>query len=88
MPNYPTPSRLSAMQQLTTSGHLAQGSELTQLLEHSARPVFPQGAPTWYPQFSRAVNTNLHAAAVGSISVAAAVKAIAATATSLAKSGS
>ena len=88
MPNYPTPSRLSAMKQLTASGHLAQGQELVDLLKNSARPVFPAGAPSWYPQFSRAVNTNLHAAAVGSMSVDQAVKAIAATATSLAKSNS
>lgn len=86
MPGYATPARLSAMKDLTDSGHLAQGSELTTLLR-SSKPVFPAGAPSWYPQFSQAVSTNLHAAAVGSISVAAAIKAIAATATSLVKGG-
>jgi multiple sugar transport system substrate-binding protein len=80
---YPTPSRLSAVKALTAKGKLAQGAELADLLQHSARPVFPQGAPPWYPQFSRAVSTNLHAAAVGSKSVDAAIKAIADTATSL-----
>jgi multiple sugar transport system substrate-binding protein len=87
LPNYPTPSRLSAMQALTTSGHLAQGAELTKLLQTS-QAVFPAGAPSWYPQFSRAVNTNLHAAAVGSESVDAAMKAIAATTNSLVKGNS
>jgi multiple sugar transport system substrate-binding protein len=82
MTGYPTPSRLSAMKALTASGKLAQGTELTTLLQ-GAKPVFPAGAPTWYPQFSRAVSTNLHAAAVGSMSVDAAIKAIAATANSL-----
>jgi multiple sugar transport system substrate-binding protein len=80
---YSTPSRLSAMKALTASGKLAQGSELTTLLQ-TAKPVFPAGPPTWYPQFSRAVNTNLHAAAVGSMSVAQAIAAIASTAKSLA----
>jgi multiple sugar transport system substrate-binding protein len=88
LPNYPTPSRLSAMKLLTASGNLAQGQELTDLLEHSAKPVFPNGAPSWYPQFSRAVNTNLHSAAVGNESVAAAMKAIAQTATQLSNGNS
>ncbi|PZE76629.1 MULTISPECIES: extracellular solute-binding protein [unclassified Curtobacterium] len=87
LPNYPTPSRLSAMKALTTSGHLAQGQELTTLLEGS-KAVFPAGAPSWYPQFSRAVNTNLHAAAVGNESVSAAIKAIVKTTNSLAKGNS
>jgi multiple sugar transport system substrate-binding protein len=82
MQGYPTPSRLSAMKTLTAGGKLAQGQELTTLLS-GAKPVFAAGAPTWYPQFSRAVSTNLHAAAVGSMSVAQAIKAIASTASSL-----
>jgi multiple sugar transport system substrate-binding protein len=83
MQGYPTPSRLSAMKTLTAGGKLAQGAELTTLLQ-GAKPVFASGAPTWYPQFSRAVSTNLHAAAVGTMSVQEAIKAIAATADSLA----
>jgi multiple sugar transport system substrate-binding protein len=83
IPQYPTPSRLSAMAKLTASGDLVQGSELTTLLKTS-KPVFPSGPPTWYPQFSRAVNTNLHAAAVGSMTVAQAIQTIASTANSLA----
>jgi multiple sugar transport system substrate-binding protein len=82
MTGYPTPSRLTAMKALTASGKLVQGTELTTLLQ-GAKPVFPSGAPTWYPQFSRAVSTNLHAAAVGTMTVDAAIKAIAATADSL-----
>jgi multiple sugar transport system substrate-binding protein len=83
IPEYPTPSRLSAMAKLTASGDLVQGSEMTTLLKGS-KPVFPAGPPTWYPQFSRAVNTNLHAAAVGSMTVAQAIQAIASAANSLA----
>lgn len=83
MPNYPTPSRLSAMKILTENGQLAQGAVLSDLLAKS-KPVFAAGAPSWYPEFSRSVSTNLHAAAVGTMSVDAAVKAIAAQATKLA----
>ena len=84
MPNYPTPSRLSAMKTLTSKGELAQGAELSDLLKNSSKPVFASGAPSWYPEFSRSVSTNLHAAAVGTMSVDAAIKAIAAQANSLA----
>ncbi len=42
------------------------------MLEGS-KPVFPGGAPAWYPQFSNAVYTNLHAAATGSMTVDAAI---------------
>ena len=57
------------------------------MLKSSARPVFPAGAPAWYPQFSNAVYTNLHAAATGSSSVDAAIKTIAGTANRLASGG-
>jgi multiple sugar transport system substrate-binding protein len=73
------PSRLSVVQKLAQAGSLADGEHLAAMLK-SASPVFPQGAPTWYPTFSNAVYTNLHAAATGSMSVADAIKAIAAVA--------
>lgn len=84
MPNYPTPSRLSALAILQQKGELAQGDVMSSLLKDSSAPVFPEGAPSWYPEFSNAVYTNLHAAAVGSKSVAAAIASIAKTANSLA----
>ena len=70
------PSRLSAVQDLTTKGNLIGGAELSDMLKNSAKPVFPEGAPVWYAEFSRAVYTNLHSAATGSISVDDAIKAI------------
>jgi len=76
MPGYFLPSRLSGLSVLTAKGKLIGGAQLASLLKSSAQPVFPEGAPTWYPEFSRAVYTNLHAAAVGSLSVADAIKAI------------
>jgi len=77
---YFIPSRLSAVALLTAKGTLIGGEQLGTLLKSSSRPVFPEGAPSWYPEFSRAAYTNLHAAATGSMSVAAAIKVIADTA--------
>jgi multiple sugar transport system substrate-binding protein len=85
LPGYPIPSRLSAVKVMTEKGKLIQGQQLQKMLKSSTRPVFPEGAPSWYPQFSRAVYTNLHAAATGSKSVSAAIGAIADTANSLAE---
>lgn len=85
--SYNMPSRLTAVDQLTARGNLIGGAQLGTILKSSARPVFPAGAPSWYPQFSNAVYTNLHAAATGSQSVASAVSAIADTANRLASGG-
>jgi multiple sugar transport system substrate-binding protein len=85
--SYNFPSRLTAVDQLATKGKLVKGSALSAMLKSSARPVFPAGAPSWYPQFSNAVYTNLHSAATGSLSVDAAIKAIAGTANRLASGG-
>jgi len=81
--NYNMPSRVSALQQMTAKGKLVAGAQLTRMLKQSSRPVFPQGAPSWYPEFSRSVYSNLHAAATGSKSVDSAVKAMADTANNL-----
>jgi multiple sugar transport system substrate-binding protein len=74
---FPLPMRLSSLQLLAKSNKVAQAQELIYLLQHRSRPVFPAGAPPWYPQFSAAVNTNIHSAALGSESVSQAIKAIA-----------
>lgn len=80
---YFVPSRLSGIAILSKKGSLVQGDVLTTLLK-GAHPVFPQGAPAWYPQFSNAVYTNLHNAAAGTETVDAAIKAMADTANKLA----
>lgn len=82
MPGFFIPSRLTGLSQLTSKGKLIEGAQLSIMLKTS-KPVFPEGAPAWYPQFSHAVYTNLHAAATGSMSVADAIKAIADTANTL-----
>lgn len=80
------PSRISVVEKLAQAGSLADGAHLAAMLK-TASPVFPQGAPTWYPTFSNAVYTNLHAAATGSLSVADAISAIAAVANQQASKG-
>jgi multiple sugar transport system substrate-binding protein len=85
--SYNMPSRLTAVNQLTERGNLIGGSQLATILKSSAKPVFPGGAPSWYPEFSNAVYTNLHSAATGSQSVDSAVSAIADTANRLASGG-
>jgi multiple sugar transport system substrate-binding protein len=82
--NYSLPSRLSAVDKLADKGNLIGGSTMSGMLKSSTRPVFPAGTPSWYPEFSKAVYTNLHSAASGSMTVDAAIKAIAATANQLA----
>jgi multiple sugar transport system substrate-binding protein len=79
---YPIPSHLSAVQQMTAKGNLVGGDTLEPMLQGS-KPVFEGGAPSWYPKFSNAVYTNLHAAATGSITVEAAIKTIGDTANQL-----
>ena len=80
---YPIPSHLSAVKQMTAKGNLIGGAELVPMLQGS-KPVFDGGAPSWYPKFSNAVYTNLHAAATGSMSVEQAIKTIGDTAEQLA----
>jgi multiple sugar transport system substrate-binding protein len=75
------PSRLSVVDKLAKAGSLADGERLSTMLK-TAKPVFPEGAPAWYPAFSNAVYTNLHAAATKSMTVPDAINAIATVANS------
>lgn len=62
------PTRLSVLETLNTDGKLQQGDVLiaqAALVE----PLFAQGTPGWYPEFSGAVATALNAAAKGQISL-------------------
>ncbi len=70
------PTRTTVLQTLDKDGKLASGKVL---LEEAAvvEPLFKQGTPGWYPQFSSAVATALNQAAKGQLSVDAAVKQIA-----------
>jgi multiple sugar transport system substrate-binding protein len=82
-PAYALPSHVSAVDKMVAAGKLAGGDELVSMLKGS-QPVFEGGAPTWYPKFSNAVYTSLHAAATGSMSVQKAIDTMSKTAEDLA----
>ncbi len=78
--NYNTgvlPTRTSALAELNDAGKLFSGDVLVEESKY-VEALFPQGTPTWYPEFSTAVNTNLNSAAKGEITVDQAVANIAA----------
>lgn len=78
--NYNTgvlPTRTSALAELNEAGKLQSGDVLVEESKY-VEALFPQGTPTWYPEFSTAVNTNLNSAAKGEITVDQAVANIAA----------
>jgi multiple sugar transport system substrate-binding protein len=76
---FPLPSNRGGLADLVKSGKVPGAATLQSLLENHARAIFPAGAPPWYSQFSNAVYTNIHSAASGSESVAAAIAAITST---------
>ncbi len=80
---FPLPSNRGGLADLAKSGKVPGASTLQSLIENHAKPIFPAGAPPWYSQFSNAVYTNIHQAAAGSESVAAAINSIANTVKSL-----
>lgn len=81
--SYAMPSHLSVVDQMAEEGALPGGEVLSEVLQ-SAVPVFPEGAPTWYPEFSEAVYTSLNSAAKGDITVDEAIATMAETAETLA----
>lgn len=81
--SFPLPANTAGLADLVKSGKVAGAAELATLAEHDSQPIFPAGAPPWYPAFSNAVYTNLHSAASGQESVASAINAIASQVASL-----
>jgi multiple sugar transport system substrate-binding protein len=71
------PTRTSALAELNDAGKLHSGDALVEESKY-VEALFPQGTPTWYPEFSTAVNTNINSAAKGEITVDQAVANIAA----------
>jgi multiple sugar transport system substrate-binding protein len=71
------PTRTSVLKTLDAQGKLASGKVL---LAQAAvvEPLFKQGTPAWYPEFSSAVSTAINQAAKGQLTVDAAIKQIAA----------
>ena len=70
------PTRTSALAELQKQGKLVSGEALVEQAP-TVEALFPAGAPTWYPQFSLAVNTSINSAAKGEITVDQAVQRIA-----------
>jgi multiple sugar transport system substrate-binding protein len=71
------PTRTTVLDSLNSAGKLAGGKVL---IEQAAlvEPLFAQGTPAWYPQFSSVAATAINQVAKGQISVDDAVKQIAA----------
>jgi multiple sugar transport system substrate-binding protein len=84
---FPLPARLSSFNLLIKKGNIGDASQLAAILHAHAQAPFPNGAPSWYAQFSNAVQTNIHNAAAGQETVAQAVSAIASQAQQLKSSG-
>jgi multiple sugar transport system substrate-binding protein len=84
---FPLPSRLSSFGLMIKAGDVEQASQLDAILKAHAQAPFPNGAPSWYAQFSAAVQTNLHEAAAGQETIPHAISAIAAVVTQLKSSG-
>jgi multiple sugar transport system substrate-binding protein len=70
------PTRNSALAELNQQGKLISGDVLIAQAK-TVEPLFAQGTPTWYPQFSSAVNTAINGAAKGQITVDQAMQNIA-----------
>ncbi|MDE1994467.1 MAG: sugar ABC transporter substrate-binding protein [Rhizobiaceae bacterium] len=71
------PTRTSALAELNSEGKLNSGDALV-AQSKTVEPLFQQGTPPWYPQFSSGVNTAINSAAKGEITVDQAVENIAA----------
>jgi multiple sugar transport system substrate-binding protein len=84
---FPLPARLSSFNLMVKAGNIAQASQLASILQAHAKAPFPNGAPSWYVQFSAAVQTNIHEAAAGQETTAQAVTAIANQVSQLKSSG-
>jgi len=70
------PTRTSALDELNKAGKLQSGNALVEESKY-VEPLFAQGTPTWYPQFSSAVNTAINAVAKGQVTVDQAMQNIA-----------
>lgn len=70
------PTRTSVLSELNDGGKLRSGGALV-AQSKTVEALFPQGTPTWYPQFSSAVNTAINSAAKGQMTVEQAVQSIA-----------
>ena len=75
------PCGASVIKQLAASGELPGGNVLARELK-LVKPLFPQGAPVWYSQFSSDAQGLLNSAVKGQMSVGDALSQLASKATS------
>jgi multiple sugar transport system substrate-binding protein len=80
------PCRTSAVDQLVQGGKVVGGDTISEELKHIV-PLFPQGAPPWYTQFSTKASTLINSAASGDTTVPDALQQLAAQATQLQAAG-
>jgi multiple sugar transport system substrate-binding protein len=80
------PCSTSAVKTLVDSSKLVGGDTINQELQHVA-PLFPQGAPPWYGDFSTKAASLINAAARGDLSVQDALNQLADAATKLQSGG-
>ena len=71
------PCGASTIKQMVASGQLQGGDVMNQELSHVV-PLFPQGAPIWYSQFSSDAQGLLNAAVKGQMSISSALNQLAA----------
>lgn len=70
------PTRTSTFEDLNKAGKVLDGDVLIEQ-SPTVGPLFRQGTPTWYPQFSAAVSSAINQAAKGEITIDQAVASIA-----------
>jgi multiple sugar transport system substrate-binding protein len=71
------PCGASTIRQMVATGQLQGGTVMNQELSHVV-PLFPQGAPIWYSQFSSDAQGLLNAAVKGQMSISSALNQLAA----------
>lgn len=78
------PNHKSALVELNEEGKLHEGDTLIKVLP-TVEPLFPQGTPPWYPDFSIDVATTINQMAKGSMSIEEGIKHITENAKKIAK---
>jgi len=80
------PPVTSVLKYLSADNKLVDGAEVLRILP-TVKPLFPNGTPGWYPQFSTDVSTMIQSVVEGKEQVAAALSSLASQTRSLQSSG-
>ncbi len=79
------PPQIDVLHQLSQTHKIQDGPEIMSILP-TVKPLFPQGTPVWYPQFSTDAATMIQSVVEGHVSVKAGVKTLASQARQMAQS--